>query len=70
MVVDWGNEDDGDCNGEFESRRQVANECLKPIRSDLVEGKQTLMVNAAIMNERNERTNKLWLVELELPLVR
>ncbi|KAF8852591.1 Metallo-dependent phosphatase [Acephala macrosclerotiorum] len=31
-------------------------------------GKETLMVNAAIMNERNKPNNSPWIIELDLPL--
>lgn len=33
-------------------------------------GQQTLMVNAAVMNEKNEPANAPWLVDLDLPQAR
>lgn len=60
MVMDWETGDNGS---------RIWNEYpnlvdLPPV----VCGQQTLMVNAAIMNEKNKPVNAPWLVGLELPV--
>lgn len=61
VMMDW--ENGGNHSG-------ICNDYPKPIDLPaLVDGQQTLMVNAAIMNEKNEPVNAPWLVDLELPLV-
>lgn len=45
----------------------IRNAYPEPVRLLLFHGQQSLMINAAIMDGRNEPKNAPWLVDLELP---
>ena len=70
--VDWRFEESETSNLSNEEQRKspdhniFSNTYPDPTHFPLVRGQQTLMVNAAIMNGRNEPTNAPWLVDLEL----
>ncbi|MCJ1228652.1 hypothetical protein MMC12_005313 [Toensbergia leucococca] len=72
-VVDWDSQENGpfDLNDtrEHDSQGQSEFENMypRPTHFPLVYGKQSLMVNAAIMNGENEASNAPWLIYLELP---
>lgn len=73
-VVEWGFQESGirgrplGEEGNSEDKKISRNAYPDPMHFPLKHGQQTLMVNAAIMNGRNEPVNAPWLVDLELPL--
>ncbi|KAI9712991.1 MAG: hypothetical protein M1812_006739 [Candelaria pacifica] len=60
-IVDWENGEGG------EERRRIEDGGGEVVDIEVVKGRQTLCVNAAVMNERNEPVNKPWFVRLDLP---
>ena len=65
-IIDWESE-----NTVRDQPSIINNASMEPIslplRDGRKDGRQTLMINAAMMNARNEPTNTPWVVDLELP---
>lgn len=72
-TVDWESEERGLANSRNRERENskdhstFGNVYPKPTTFPSVHGKQSLMINAAIMDESNEPKNPPWLIDLELP---
>jgi hypothetical protein len=48
----------------------LVNQYPKPTECAIAYGRESLMVNAAIMTEKNDPENAPWLVDIELPRVK
>lgn len=71
-VIDWESRESevsGSSARSQETHRElgdIRNAYPEPVRLSLFHGQQSLMINAAIMDGRNEPKNAPWLVDLEL----
>jgi hypothetical protein len=63
--VEWG---EAGGTETAHGKKEVRNEFPESMDVDMRVGKETLMVNAAIMDGKNKPTNAPWIVDLELPM--
>ncbi len=68
QIVDWESKESRlSCYGSSQDQEYSGNTYREPIYAPIIHGQQSLMVNAAIMDEKNHPVNKPWIVDLELP---
>ena len=66
MVQNWDGEHLQQTNTGTDSGNRLDNSYPQAIDCSIRRSEQTLMVNAAIMDAKNQPVNKLWIVDLEL----
>lgn len=69
-VMDWGSRVSMRStrgNEELGKQEGVRNAYPESVKPSLIDGEQSLVINAAIINGKNEPTNAPWLVDLDLP---
>lgn len=67
MMMDWDAGEDGGNGPLPKNSRLFRHEYPKAIKTSVAHGEKTLMVNAAIMDEKNNPMNAPWLIDLDLP---
>jgi len=68
-IINWNDDQGGFRLKAIEARGdQLVKSYLEPRKLDIRAGKETLMVNASIMDGKYRHKNAPWLIDFDLPL--